>query len=113
MPNAAGSPITTSHDLAFSVFRMNPRRCGIHVYVTGTPRSRPIRSAISFSKPCFLSLLNGRLLGSAHTRNVSGSGGSSSLDFELEQAVRAKSVSEAVLTFMRYEWVHFACLQRH
>src|SRR4029453_15165254 len=63
--------MTTSHFCAFNVLRRNPRRCANHVYSMRLPRSRASSAAILFSKPSPFELVNGRLFGSAQTRNGS------------------------------------------
>src|SRR5882762_6335153 len=49
---------------------MKPVACGNQVYSTGSLSSPATMSAILFSKPSPLSFENGRLAGSAHTRNA-------------------------------------------
>src|SRR5471030_2778358 len=64
--------MTRSHLPALSVWRMNPRRCEFHVYRTEAFRSLATTWAILFSNPSSWSFENGRLSGSAQTRNSRG-----------------------------------------
>src|SRR5688572_7538248 len=49
---------------------MKPRRCAHHTYSIRASSDSPTSSAIRFSKPWSFAFENGRLFGSAHTRNV-------------------------------------------
>src|SRR5689334_14736987 len=65
----AGTPIHASHTPAPKVLRTKARRWGAHTYVSFAPSSRATSRAIRFSKPLSSLRENGRLSGSAHTRN--------------------------------------------
>src|SRR5688572_3004544 len=77
--------MTTSQRLENSVWRMKPVACGNQTYSTGTFSSAATISAILFSKPSPLSLENGRLAGSAHTRS----------DSRLTRSIRCPSPARA------------------
>src|SRR5690242_18206746 len=62
--------MTISASPCLIVSRKNPRRCGSQVYSIVAPRSSAMSWAILFSKPSSLSLLNGRLFGSAAMRST-------------------------------------------
>src|SRR3954462_7152518 len=80
---------------------MKPRRCAHQTYVTDVLSSRATRSARRFSSPSRLLLENGRLFGSAQTRNGAAAGPGRSRSPEalsgmLPEAVAAMSTGTAV-----------------
>src|SRR6266511_342939 len=84
--------MTRSHFPAFSVWRINPRRCDAQVYRKEASSSLAMSSAILFSNPSSRSLENGRLSGSAHTRNSRSSAAASPADNRTARASASRTI---------------------
>src|SRR4051812_37675859 len=70
----AGTPMTMSLGPCLTASRKKPRRCAHQLYSIVALRSEATRAAILFSKPSSLSLLKGRLFGSAAMWRTRGAG---------------------------------------